>query len=281
MKTIQLVEGIRSSVIGFGCAPILGSVGAGKAKYALDAALANGINHLDLARSYGYGEAEKFVGKCIVGKRDKVVLASKFGIRANWKAMLLKPLKPAVRFLRDKQSKPQQPVSTIATAAGPSVADAFHDRIELSGQSMRKSLEESLRALNTDHLDYFFVHEPPTSLTHIDELSQTAAALKREGKIRAWGLAFNRAQTELHRSYLSRFDVLQFDNSPGAPGYEQTIRERGGRPNIFFSPLRGGTRDLTPGDKLRKLTRDFPNTVILCSMFDSKHIVENAKIGAE
>lgn len=281
MRTIQLVEGIHSSVIGFGCAPILGSVGAAKAKHALDVALSNGINHLDLARSYGYGEAEQFVGRCVAGRRDKVVLASKFGIRANWKAMLLKPLKPAVRFLRKKRASPPTSFPQASAAPGPSVADTFHDRIELRGHAMRKSLEESLRALNTDYLDYFFVHEPLTSVIHIDELTQTASALKAEGKIRAWGLAFNRAQEELHRSYLSRFDVLQFDNSPGAPGYEQTVAHRGSASNVFFSPLRGGTRELAPADKLRKLKTDFPRSVILCSMFDSKHIVENARIAAE
>ncbi len=98
MRTVELVRGIKSSVVGFGCAPILGSVDGKKAKRAIHLALDNGINHFDLARSYGYGEAEKFVGKLLKGKRNEVVLASKFGIRANWKATLLRPVKPILRY---------------------------------------------------------------------------------------------------------------------------------------------------------------------------------------
>ena len=57
MKKVELVKGIQSSVLGFGCAPILGSVGAKTATRAIDCAIDCGITHFDLARSYGYGEA--------------------------------------------------------------------------------------------------------------------------------------------------------------------------------------------------------------------------------
>jgi aryl-alcohol dehydrogenase-like predicted oxidoreductase len=281
MKTVQLVNGIKSSVIGFGCAPILGAVGATKAREALDFALECGINHLDLARSYGYGEAETFVGQLIKGKRNSIVLASKFGIVANWKAQLLKPLKPVVRYLRRKPAHEGAPSAAIAVGSQSAAADRFHDRIELRGVPMRKSLEKSLKALNTDHLEYFFVHEPLTKLSYIDELCETADALKSEGKIRAWGLAYNKTQEELHTPYLSRFDVLQFNNSPGAAGYTQTINDRAQFPNVFFSPLRGGSKDLTPNDKLRTLMKDFTKTVILCSMFNKAHILENVNVANE
>ena len=72
---------------------------------ALGCALDEGINHFDIARSYGYGEAEAFLGKFFKGRRDEVVIASKFGIRATWKAGLLRPLKPAVRTLRALRSE--------------------------------------------------------------------------------------------------------------------------------------------------------------------------------
>ncbi len=280
MKTVQLVNGIHSSVIGFGCAPILGSVSAMKAERALSFALECGINHLDLARSYGYGDAEFFVGKLIKGRRNRIVLASKFGIVANWKAKVLKPLKPVVRYLRRKPAHEAIP-STPSAVTTSTIGDAFHNRIELRGIPMRKSLEQSLKALNTDHLDYFFVHEPLTKLAYIDELSETAAALKSEGKIRAWGLAYYKSQENLHAQYLSRFDILQFNNSPGAIGYKESVSARGNLPNVFFSPLRGGTKELPPTDKLRALIRDFPKTVILCSMFKQAHIRENVNVANE
>ncbi|QDK78666.1 aldo/keto reductase [Spirosoma sp. KCTC 42546] len=277
MRTIELVSGISSSALGFGCAPILGSVDATTAQRALDCALDHGITHFDLARSYGYGQAEHFVGKSIVGRRDKVVLASKFGIKANWKASFLRPLKPLVRLIKDKQKKEGKLVTNTANNPN-SIADHFHDRIPLHSNTMRSSLEQSLRALGTDYLDYFFVHEPLQTLDYIDELSDTAQRLKEEGKIKAWGLAFARSQERLHQTYLNRFDILQFDNAFGASGYDKTVKERGKEPNIFFSPLRGGKVGVTPQEKLGKLFEDFPQSVILCSMFNERHIKENIKL---
>ena len=63
MRTVELIKGIHSSELGFGCAPIQGAVDSKSAKYAPDYAIDHGINHLDLARSYGYGDAEGLVGK--------------------------------------------------------------------------------------------------------------------------------------------------------------------------------------------------------------------------
>ena len=276
MRTIQLVNGIHSSVLGFGCAPILGAVDGVTAKRALDFALEHGINHLDLARSYGYGEAEQFVGKLLKGKREKVVLARKFGIVANWKARALTPFKPFIRMVRKR--KKENPASVMLPAEQTvSMGDRFHDRIPLRGSEMRKSLEKSLSALRTEYLDYFFVHEPTDRITYIDELTHTAENLKKEGKIRAWGLAYMRDKETLHQDYLNRFDVLQFNNTPGVQGYRETVNNRGAFSNVMFSPFRGGSTELTPPQKLKRLLEDFPRSVILCSMYNTKHILDNIK----
>lgn len=281
MKKIELVKGIHSSVLGFGCAPILGSAGAAKAKRALEVAIECGINHFDLARSYGYGDAEKFVGKAIKGKRERIVLASKFGIKANFKARALRPVKPLARYVIDKIKTKNRTESIVLKPSGGAVsqiADNFHYRIALNGKEMRKSLEQSLKELSTDYLDYFFIHEPLTTIEHIDELMLTAEVLKKEGKIRAWGLAFMRHQQHLHQAYLKHFDILQFDNSPGAYSYNEIVESRGKESNIIFSPLRGGSNDLKPAEKLLTLAKDFSNSVILCSMFNEQHMRSNAAL---
>ena len=266
-------------MIGFGCAPILGAVSSSTARKALDVALDCGINHFDLARSYGYGEAEAFVGRFLRDKRSELVIATKFGIKANLKAKLFRPLKPLARFaveqLRQKHAKNDH---NVAKNKGAGLVDMFHNRISMNGDEMRKSCEESLRAMKTDYIDYFFLHEPVDSLKEIDDLTSMAEKLKKDGKIRAWGLAFMRSQYELHAGYLDRFDILQFDNSPGAPGYNVFAGSRGSEPNIIFSPLRNGDPDMSPADKLKRLSRDFPKSVILCSMFKESHIISNAEI---
>lgn len=281
MRTVKLTEHISSSVIGFGCAPILGSVDAKKAKRSLEAAFDFGITHFDLARSYGYGDAEGFFGKVMKGKRDKLVIATKFGITANWKARILKPLKPIVRLIKARNNKSASQDTHTVAATSSTLADQFLDRVPLRAPEFRLSIERSLKALKTDYLDYLFIHEPLTSIIHFDELVAIATQLKDEGKLRAWGLAYMRAQEQLHTDYLDLVDVLQFDNSPGAPGYQSVVAKRGLLPNVIFSPLRGGANVLSPSEKLRKLFTDFPRSVVLCSMFNEKHLENNVKIACE
>lgn len=278
MRTVELTKGVRSSVLGFGCAPILGAVDGREAARALDTAFACGVNHFDLARSYGYGEAERFFGKWLCGRRDKVVLASKFGIRATWRASLLRPLKPLVRALRPRAGG--APDDAGASASAPPRCDPFHERVPLRAVEMRKSLEASLKALGTDHLDVFFVHEPKGGLPYLDDLADTAQILKKEGKIRAWGLAFDWSDRKPLATGLGAFDVLQFNASPGAAHYGEALSDHGSAPNVLFSPMRqrGG---LAPQEALRKLWNDFPNSVVLCSMFDPAHIRANVSAAVQ
>ena len=277
MRKVELAKGVHSSILGFGCAPIMGSVDAATGKRALHCALDLGVNHLDLARSYGYGEAEKFVGKLIKGNRQNLVLASKFGIVANWKASLIAPVKPLVRYAMGKIKKNKIVINNANTqASGVSIANSFMERVPLRATVMKQSLERSLKALKTDYLDCFFIHEPEETLLNIDELINMANVLKQEGKIRALGLACTRRQMPSHAAYLNNFDLLQFDNSPGALGYDKAVADRGLNSNVIFSPMRGGSDDIKPADKLKLLYNDFPNSVVICSMFNPDHIAANA-----
>lgn len=277
MRKVELAKGVHSSILGFGCAPIMGSVDAVAGKRALHCALDLGVNHLDLARSYGYGEAEKFIGKLIKGNRQNLVLASKFGIVANWKASLIAPVKPLVRYAMSKIRKNKTAINKAnGQAGGVSIANSFMERVPLRADVMKKSLEQSLKALGTDYLDCFFIHEPEETLLNIEELINMADVLKQEGKIRAVGLACTRVQMPAHAAYLNKFDLLQFDNSPGAPGYDEAVADRGLSSNVIFSPMRGGANDISPADKLKLLYKDFPNSVVICSMFNPDHIAVNA-----
>ena len=290
MRKVNIAPGVDSSVLGFGCAPILGAVGAKTAEQALGCALDEGINHFDIARSYGYGEAEAFLGKFFKGRRDEVIIASKFGIRATWKAGLLRPLKPAVRTLRALRSRGggcksggcDGQANTAPEAAepvenSPPRKDPFHERIAITPEAMVASLDKSLRALRCDYLDVLMVHEPTGVIERMDDLAAKAEELKQQGKIKAWGLAFDWSTADVHDSVFDRFDVLQFNNSPEAAHYGRTLEQRRDAANIFFSPFRQ-RQDLSPAEVLQKLWQDFPKSVVLCSMFNSKHIAANARL---
>ncbi|NEN94747.1 MAG: hypothetical protein F6K50_04165 [Moorea sp. SIO3I7] len=53
---------MKTTKLGFGCAPILGRVDKRKSIQALKIAYEEGINYFDIARSYGWGEAESILG---------------------------------------------------------------------------------------------------------------------------------------------------------------------------------------------------------------------------
>src|ERR1700761_2762894 len=91
------LPGSRVSVLGFGCAPLMGRAGRRDSLKALFAALDAGITFFDTARSYGYGRSEALLGEVLKGRRDSVVVCTKFGIlpanRRTWK----QAMKPAAR----------------------------------------------------------------------------------------------------------------------------------------------------------------------------------------
>ena len=286
MRRVELAAGIQSSVLGFGCAPILGSVGEDVAERAIRTALEKGINHFDLARSYGYGRAEAAVGRVLRGRRDEVVLATKFGIEATLAARLLSPLKPLIRALRPRKAPAHVSAGSQNISPAPAanrLASLLHRRVPFDPATMIRSLEASLRALRTDRVEFLFLHAPEESIGKMDELAATATRLKQQGKIRAWGLASYCESWLLHSSYLQMFDVLQFNCSPGTPNYEGLVTEMGTRANVLFSPFQGSrqaTERLSPDVILGRLMRDFPKSVILCSMFNENHIRNNVAVAA-
>src|SRR5579863_5551946 len=84
------------SVLGLGCAAMMGRAGRRESLAALGAAYDAGITFYDTARSYGYGACEGLLGDFFAGKkRESVVLCTKFGILAadakGWKQRV-KPL---------------------------------------------------------------------------------------------------------------------------------------------------------------------------------------------
>lgn len=278
MRKIVLIPEIKASVIGFGCAPIMGSVDAKTSKHALDMAMELGINYFDVARSYGYGEAEGFLGKIIKDRKNEVYVATKFGIVPNWKAGMLNQLKPVVRYLKELKQNSMNPAK-IKAAKASEIANRFLDRVEpLRAEDMRKSLEKSLRELNREYVDFLFIHEPHHSLDHIDELLASAEILKKEGKLRGFGLAAMHSQESFHKSYINKFDILQYENPMIRTDYDDFVQKNKGKPSVIFSPFHGGLSTMSPSEKLSRLFKDFPKSVVLCSMFNPDHIKQNIQL---
>jgi aryl-alcohol dehydrogenase-like predicted oxidoreductase len=237
-----------------------------------------GVNHFDLARSYGYGEAEALVGRELRSVRDEVVLVTKFGIRASAAAVWLRPLKPLFRALRGRKHpggcEPEPSGALPAKPAGWS-GRLFHERLPMTAATMRASLERSLRVLHTDRVEYFLMHEP-AELSHFDELAAAAEELKRTGKIRAWGLACLQAALPAPE-IPAGLDLWQTDAPPSPVQFAELRHQAGGKGLVLFSPLRG-ILATDRRDRLLRLWQEFPAAVVLCSMFTPAHIRQNAAL---
>lgn len=150
-------SGIKVSEIGFGAWAIGGnehgnSYGPTEDKTSLEAvakALDLGCNFFDTADVYGFGHSEELLGKALRSVRDRVAIATKVG----------------GNFL-----------------SGPGRQDFSPDYIRLA-------LEQSLERLQTDYLDVYQLHNPPLKLIERPETYTVLKELKREGRIRAWGLS--------------------------------------------------------------------------------------------
>lgn len=126
----------------------------------LDACLDAGITFLDTAALYGGPESlsETLMGEALKGRRDQVVIATKWG-----------------------HTQGPEPESWGARG---------------SAGFVRRACDASLQRLQTDHIDLFQMHEPDPS-TPIAETLQALDALRAAGKIRAWGHSnFDAAQIE-------------------------------------------------------------------------------------
>jgi aryl-alcohol dehydrogenase-like predicted oxidoreductase len=110
-----------------------------------------GLNLIDTAELYGDGEGERRIGEAVRGRRDRWILATKFGMRKG--------------------------------ASGQRIVDS-HPRV------IRPSLESSLRRLQTDHVEIYLYHSPPDTST-IPEARDTLEVLKKEGKICFYGISTN------------------------------------------------------------------------------------------
>jgi aryl-alcohol dehydrogenase-like predicted oxidoreductase len=182
MQSIALSNlDLRTPALGFGCSAVMGRVGRKASLAALTAAYDAGVIFYDTARSYGYGESEALLGEFLHGRRDRVLLSTKFGIRPTPASPLKRALKPLARALLrlapSARRTMQRQLASMSSTGHFSVA-ALHE-----------SLHESLRALRTDYVDFLFLHEAPMSVLQQDDLFAALRQLVAAGKIRRFGIA--------------------------------------------------------------------------------------------
>jgi len=144
-------SGLVVSVAGLGCNNFGRRLDTAATRAVVDAAIESGVTLLDTADTYGgAGQSEEILGEVLAGRRDEVVLATKFGHQAA-----------------DMGYGP---------AAGAKGGRAY----------IRRAVENSLRRLRTDHIDLYQLHTPDPR-TPIEETLSALRELVAEGKVRYLG----------------------------------------------------------------------------------------------
>ncbi len=151
MRTRRLGRSsIEVSLVGVGCNQFGGRVDLGGTRAVVDAALELGVNFFDTADIYGgRGGSESLLGQALEGRRDEIVLATKFGMDMG-----------------DTEGLPDAPRG--------------------SRDYVRAAAEGSLRRLRTDVIDLYQYHQPD-GVTPIEDTLEALGELVREGKVREIG----------------------------------------------------------------------------------------------
>lgn len=172
---------ITASMLGFGCSALLGRSSRSESLRALHGAWDAGINFYDTARSYGYGESEALLGEFLHGRRHEAVVATKFGIVPARQQLWKQTAKPFVRALL--KVAPGARFAIRRGAATQMQGNQF--RVEV----LRESVEQSLKKLRTDYVDFLFMHAAPLDALHNQGLLSTMQNLVTEGKVRVAGIS--------------------------------------------------------------------------------------------
>jgi aryl-alcohol dehydrogenase-like predicted oxidoreductase len=164
---------IKVSPLGLGCWAIGGpwtlngipsgwdGVNDGESIRAIHRALELGVNFFDTAANYGAGHSERLLGQAVKGRRDQVVIATKFGYQVD----------EAAKSVHNYDTSEEE--SHVASR-------------------LRANLEASLKRLDCDYIDVYLLHVWGLTLERALEARDVLEDLVKEGKIRTYGWSTDR-----------------------------------------------------------------------------------------
>jgi aryl-alcohol dehydrogenase-like predicted oxidoreductase len=263
MKYRKLGQNLEVSAIGIGCMPMIqdgnityGNVDPGVAQRTIHEAIDLGITLFDTAEMYGPFTNEELVGRAIKGRRDGLVIATKFAMR--WDG-----------------NKPTG--------------------IDGSPENARRACEGSLKRLGIDTIDLFYQHRVDPKVP-IEETIGGIAELVKEGKVRYIGISEAAPETIRRAAKVHPIAALQTEYSIWERDVEAEIlpicRENG-IGFVPYSPLGRGfltgtirsLDDIPANDWRRNDPRwspdNFPKNMVIVDVISSiaaKHGVSNAQV---
>jgi aryl-alcohol dehydrogenase-like predicted oxidoreductase len=205
--TKRTINGRALNPIGLGCMSLSWAYGTPPSDEdgakLLHRALDLGYDHLDTARIYGLGHNETLIGKTLKDNRAKFFLASKTGIIVEGKAR----------------------------------------RIDCRPETIKAACEESLRLLQIDHIDLYYLHRRDFE-TPIEDSIGALADLVKQGKIGSIGLSEMSAETLRKASVVHPIAAMQTEYSPQTRNPELGVLaacKEVGTTFVAFSPVGRGS----------------------------------------
>lgn len=274
--------------LGFGCVAVSALQSAGAARRLLESVFELGIRHFDTAPLYGQGYSERVVGDFLRDKRDRVTVATKFGLSLPLRPLLppslALPLNYARRHIASKKGKPaglEQSLRAFeANEAQPLLAPRCIKRADIEA-----SFERSTRSLRTDYFDLYLLHEGLPSFLD-DAAFDYLLGLKNKGRVHRIGLAAGgHNYLSLDPAQLEGWDVLQYEFGPAWPGNSVLLERFPDQLHIFHSCLKGlpdtarlgiDRADL-PGRILAECLAAHSTAKVLFSSTNLRHIRDNLR----
>src|SRR6218665_876716 len=182
-------QGLEVSALGLGCMGMSQSYGTPEERdereslATLQRALELGVTFFDTAEVYGPFHNEELLGRALQGRRDQVVIATKFGFR---------------------------------------IEDGKITGLDSRPEHVREVVEASLRRLRTDHIDLLYQHRVDKQVP-IEDVVGAMAQLVREGKVRYLGLSEAGAETIRRAHAVHPISALQSEYSLWERGLEERI----------------------------------------------------------
>lgn len=232
------------SALGLGCMSMSMAYGVRndeESMRTLHRALDLGVNFFDTADMYGNGHNEEIIGKAIKGKREKIILATKFGFRGK--------------------------------------SDDDNYEIDGSPAYIKKACDASLQRLNTDVIDLYYMHRGDKRIPVEDSIGAMADLVKA-GKIRYIGISELKAETIRRAAKIHPIAALQTEYSLWYRKPEEkiipTCRELG----IAFVPYSPLGRGFLAGKPLNPETFEETDFRRVLPRFQGENFIANQKITA-
>ena len=176
---------------------------------ALDRAFDAGVTWFDVAPSYGDAEAETILGEFVRGRRDKVKICTKVGIRPARTPFAMRAAKPILRCAVDAVPM----LRRYVTKARPTAA-----KLAITAEMISSSVDASLQRLRTDHVDVLALHGAEADEVVRDDILVALERLIKLGKAKTISIASSLGFFGLLGvAHSEVYGIVQVANNPFEP----------------------------------------------------------------